>query len=172
MCTKFTKILKSHTPVCVSTSDDKIHPNRQSKSEGRRFRGCREGRQSDRTETKMEGTAGELEPLSGSSSASAFDGIGGSSSRSTIRNAALWCLAAVVVLLVLLPVLTSWFLVQPGEIGVVVTMGRVASYGPGPHFRLPYVSHLHMFSSKTQKLDEKNSVPTKEGLTVQLDTAM
>ena len=59
-----------------------------------------------------------------------------------------------------------------GNIGVVITLGHVASYPPGIHWRIPYASHLVLLSAKTQKLDEQNQVPTKEGLSVQLDTAV
>ncbi|CAB9522954.1 Prohibitin-2 [Seminavis robusta] len=80
--------------------------------------------------------------------------------------------ALLFVLMVVVPVFSSWFVVPPGEIGVVVTLGQVSSFGQGLHWRIPYASHLVMLSAKTQKLDEQNNVPTKEGLSVQLDTAI
>ena len=73
---------------------------------------------------------------------------------------------------IVVPLFSAWFVVPPGQIGVVVTLGHVASYGQGLHWRIPYASHVVMMSAKTQKLDEQNNVPTKEGLSVQLDTAM
>jgi regulator of protease activity HflC (stomatin/prohibitin superfamily) len=78
----------------------------------------------------------------------------------------------ILIFVIIVPVCSSWFVVPPGEIGVVVTLGHVTSYGRGLHWRIPYASHVVMMSAKTQKLDETNTVPTKEGLSVQLDTAM
>jgi len=65
-----------------------------------------------------------------------------------------------------------FFVVQPGTIAVVVTLGRVASYPNGVFTKVPFVSTKYIFSSKTQKLEETNQIPTKEGLNVQLDTAV
>lgn len=76
------------------------------------------------------------------------------------------------IVLILIPLFSAWFVVPPGEIGVVITLGHVSSYPPGIHWRIPYASHLVLLSAKTQKLDETNTVPTKEGLSVQLDTAV
>lgn len=64
------------------------------------------------------------------------------------------------------------FVVQPGMIGVVVTLGHVQAYGNGLHFRIPFASHLEKMSAKTQKLEEQNKTPTSEGLSVKLDTAV
>jgi regulator of protease activity HflC (stomatin/prohibitin superfamily) len=77
-----------------------------------------------------------------------------------------------VIFVIIVPICSSWFVVPPGEIGVVITLGHVTSYCRGLHWRIPYASHIVMMSAKTQKLDETNTVPTKEGLSVQLDTAM
>ena len=76
------------------------------------------------------------------------------------------------VVLFVIPLFNSWYVVPPGEIGVVVTLGHVESFGPGLHWRYPYVSHVTLLTAKTQKLDERNTCPTREGLSVQLDTAM
>jgi regulator of protease activity HflC (stomatin/prohibitin superfamily) len=64
------------------------------------------------------------------------------------------------------------FIVPPGEVGVVITLGHVESYGSGLHFRVPFVSRLELMSAKIQILEENNIVPTKEGLAVTLDTAV
>lgn len=64
------------------------------------------------------------------------------------------------------------FVVPPGMVGVVVTLGHVHSYPNGLHFRLPIVSSLNIMTTKTQLLEEKNVIPTKEGLAVTLDTAV
>jgi len=57
-------------------------------------------------------------------------------------------------------------------IGIVVTLGHVQAFGNGLHFRVPFASHLEKLSAKTQKLEEENTTPTKEGLSVKLDTAV
>lgn len=76
--------------------------------------------------------------------------------------------AAAIVLIVANPVFT----VPPGTISIVVTWGTVTAYGPGVHYKIPFVSQVIQFSSQTQKLEEENSIPTKEGLNVKLDTAV
>ena len=81
-------------------------------------------------------------------------------------------LGILVLVAVIIPFFSSFFIIPPGEIGIVVTLGHVKSYRPGPHWRIPFLSHLVLMSSKTQKLDEQNNVPTQEGLSVQLDTAV
>ena len=64
------------------------------------------------------------------------------------------------------------FVVQPGNIGLIVTLGEVVAVQSGLHFKYPFVSEVITFTAKTQKLEESNNTPTKEGLSVQLDTAM
>jgi prohibitin 1 len=66
----------------------------------------------------------------------------------------------------------SVFVVQPGKIGIVITLGQVAAVNSGVHFRVPLVSELVYMSAQTQKLEEENVIPTKEGLSVKLDTAI
>ncbi|KAL7553755.1 hypothetical protein ACHAWF_017081 [Thalassiosira exigua] len=85
-------------------------------------------------------------------------------------------LRSVVIFIVTVPfiflALTGCVVVPPGELAVVVTLGRVDVYEPGPHFRTPFVSTVHMMSTKTQLLSERNQIPTKEGLSVSLDVAL
>ena len=85
-----------------------------------------------------------------------------------------FCTCILVFVIVLLSVLAlfSITIVGPGEVGIVVTFGTVTSMEPGFHFRKPFVSVLHKMSTKTQLLDQKNTIPTKEGLSVSLETAM
>ncbi len=64
------------------------------------------------------------------------------------------------------------FVVEPGSIGLVVTLGSVVAVQSGLHIKPPFISKVIMFTAKTQKLEESNNTPTKEGLSVQLDTAM
>jgi len=67
---------------------------------------------------------------------------------------------------------TGFVVVPPGELAVVVTLGHIDVYEPGPHFRTPFVSTVHTMSTKTQLLSERNNIPTKEGLSVSLDVAL
>jgi len=67
---------------------------------------------------------------------------------------------------------TGFVVVKPGELAVVVTLGHAVVYSPGSHFRTPFVSTVHVMSSKTQLISEKNRIPTKEGLSVSLDVAL
>merc|ERR1712139_419077 len=61
----------------------------------------------------------------------------------------------------------------PGEVGVVTILGKMNPdpLGPGLALRNP-ISRVQLFSTKTQLSEEENFVPTKEGLTVELDTAL
>lgn len=67
---------------------------------------------------------------------------------------------------------TGFVVVPPGELAVIVTLGHVDVYEPGPHFRTPFVSTVHSMSTKTQLFSESNKIPTKEGLTVSLEVAL
>jgi regulator of protease activity HflC (stomatin/prohibitin superfamily) len=64
------------------------------------------------------------------------------------------------------------FVVPPGMVGIAVTLGHVEAFSSGLHFRIPWVSHVEILSAKTQLLEDKNIIPTKEGLSVTLDTAV
>ncbi|KAL7509675.1 hypothetical protein ACHAXN_006646 [Cyclotella atomus] len=81
-------------------------------------------------------------------------------------------LAFITVGLVVWLAFTGFVVVPPGELAVVVTLGHVNVYLPGPHFRTPFVSTVHSMSTKTQLISEKNNIPTKEGLSVSLDVAL
>lgn len=83
-----------------------------------------------------------------------------------------WGLLAFFAIVLLLSIAQSIFVVPPGMVGVVVTFGQVATHLNGIHIRAPWVSSLELFSAKTQKLEESNTTPTKEGLSVQLDTVV
>merc|ERR550514_1767428 len=69
--------------------------------------------------------------------------------------------------------LSSVRVVAPAHVGVVSTFGRVAPgvLDSGLHVVNPFAEVL-TFSTKTQLLEQQNHVPTKEGLTVDLDTAV
>ena len=68
---------------------------------------------------------------------------------------------------------TSVFVVPPGMVGIVVTFGHVKDHESGLYLRAPLgLSRLEVFSAKTQKLEEQNTTPTKEGLSVKLDTVV
>lgn len=67
---------------------------------------------------------------------------------------------------------TSSVVIPPGEIGIVVTLGHVQALPPGLHFRKLMISSVVRLSGKTQLLEQENVIPTKEGLSVKLATAM
>jgi len=80
-------------------------------------------------------------------------------------------LVAIFVFLVI-SLLEAFFVVPPGMVGLVVTLGIAKGFDSGVHWRLPWISHLELMSAKTQLLEENNFIPTKEGLSVGLDTAV
>ena len=63
--------------------------------------------------------------------------------------------------------------VPAAHIGVVSTFGQVSTavLPAGLHFTNPF-AQLLTFTIKTQLLEQQNHVPTKEGLTVDLDVAV
>lgn len=72
----------------------------------------------------------------------------------------------------LLGAIASVQVIDTGEVGIVQTLGSVTQLNPGPHLVAPLVSSVSRLSTKTQLLEQSNFVPTKEGLTVELDTAI
>lgn len=62
--------------------------------------------------------------------------------------------------------------VEAGTVGIVSTFGNLERFDPGLHFRIPIVTGVTQLSTKTELLEQSNFVPTKEGLTVELDTAV
>lgn len=75
-------------------------------------------------------------------------------------------------LFVIIAVANSFFVVPPGTIGVVVTLGQVSAYSSGFHIKFPFLAQLINMTAKTQKLEAENDIPTREGLIVRLDTAV
>jgi len=88
------------------------------------------------------------------------------------RGPTSWIVAAVTGIFLLILFETSFTVIKPGEVGVVVTLGHITTFPPGPHFRAPFISRVTRMSTKTQLLEQANTIPTKEGLSVRLDTAM
>jgi len=70
-------------------------------------------------------------------------------------------------------VFASVRVVTPAHVGVLSTFGRVDArvLQAGLHFTNPFADVLS-FTIKTQLLEQQNHVPTKEGLTVDLDVAV
>ena len=62
--------------------------------------------------------------------------------------------------------------VDAGTVGIASTFGTLDRYDPGLHLRNPVITKVDVISTKTQLLEQSNYVPTKEGLTVELDTAV
>jgi regulator of protease activity HflC (stomatin/prohibitin superfamily) len=67
---------------------------------------------------------------------------------------------------------TSFVIVGPGEVAIKIKLGEVDTLLPGWHLRTPFLTSIRKMSTKIQLLEESNTIPTKEGLSVHLDTAM
>ncbi|MFZ5433613.1 MAG: prohibitin family protein [Calditrichota bacterium] len=76
----------------------------------------------------------------------------------------------IVVLIVLFRSIT---VIPAGHVGVVDLFGKVANttLKPGINFRNP-LANVHKFSVKTQEMKEVMTVPSKEGLSVQLEVSV
>lgn len=82
-------------------------------------------------------------------------------------RAGLASIAATVLLLI-----NSVQIVDTGEIAIVSKLGELSQLNPGLHVVAPLISRVDYLSTKTTLLEQSNFVPTKEGLTVELDTAI
>ena len=84
------------------------------------------------------------------------------------------CAGVAILLGVVVALLASIVVVPPASVGIVVTLGFVSSatLDPGIHAVWPVVTTVHTLSTKTTLLEQSNHVPTKEGLTVELDSAV
>jgi len=76
------------------------------------------------------------------------------------------------ILLVALLLIPGIQVIDTGEIGIVSQLGQLTQIDPGLHFVAPLVSNVDVLTTKTTLLEQSNFVPTKEGLTVELDTAV
>ncbi|MCB9365850.1 MAG: prohibitin family protein [Calditrichaeota bacterium] len=76
-------------------------------------------------------------------------------------------------ILVALLILRCFTVIPAGHVGVVDFFGKVsdATLKPGVNFRNP-LAQIHKFSVKTQEEKEVMTVPSKEGLSVQLEVSV
>mmetsp|Transcript_31593 Transcript_31593/g.62591 ORF Transcript_31593/g.62591 Transcript_31593/m.62591 type:complete len:271 (-) Transcript_31593:313-1125(-) len=81
------------------------------------------------------------------------------------------CLSTFVII-ALSAVVQIGFNVGPGEVGIVVTFGHIQAFDSGFNTKWPFFSDVTKLSTKTQILEQKHIVPTNEGLSVNLDTAL
>lgn len=88
------------------------------------------------------------------------------------RNEATNSTIAVLIFGVGIIFMSAWVVINPGEIGIVTTLGRIRSIDQGLHHLTPFVSNVEKMSTKVQLLQERNTIPTREGLSVSLDTAV
>ena len=86
-----------------------------------------------------------------------------------IEDAGSWLATAVAALVIL----SSVYVVEPGEVGIVATLGSISPVPleAGFHVTSP-LANVQTFSVKTSLAEESTTVPTKEGLSIELDTAL
>eukprot|EP01083_Nonionella_stella_P124401 375596_1 len=82
---------------------------------------------------------------------------------SEVRNALVLTLKILFPFVLLIAYFETCFVVPPGTIGIVITLGHVQAFSNGVHTKTPFVSELVYLTAKTQKLEEENEIPTKEG---------
>ena len=68
---------------------------------------------------------------------------------------------------------SAFYVVEPGEVGIVTTLGSISPVPleAGFHVKSP-LANVQTFSVKTSLAEESTTVPTKEGLSIELDTAL
>src|SRR5437588_6930527 len=93
------------------------------------------------------------------------DGIG-----NPLRKVGLMAVVAVVLVILLV---MSGTMIGPGEVGVITLFGRVTDevLYSGLHFVSP-LKRVHEISVRTQSIKESASVPSSEGLVINLDTSL
>jgi len=119
----------------------------------------------------MEGSSDEYQPLLRNTVAVRSSPVPRLRTQRDWFNASSWVMLGLGILIATL-LGTSFTVIPPGEVGIVVTLGRASTFVPGAHFRAPIISYLDTMSTKTQLLEQQNVIPTNEGLAVQLDTAV
>ena len=62
--------------------------------------------------------------------------------------------------------------IPPGQVGLVTKFGQVSQLDPGLHIITPFVTEVETISTKSNMIQQKNTVPTKEGLAVSLELAV
>jgi len=99
---------------------------------------------------------------------STSEGGGGRRAQASGLRTVLVAVSAAVLL-----VLTMMRTVPPAHVGVIITFGHVSPgvLASGLHLTNPFAD-VRSFTTKTQLLEQQNHVPTKEGLTVDLDVAV
>lgn len=81
-------------------------------------------------------------------------------------------ICSIIGIFLLCMIISAPIVIKPGELGIIVLLGAVRTAGPGLHFRIPILAQVTRMSTKTQLLEQANTIPTKEGLSVRLDTAI
>lgn len=79
-----------------------------------------------------------------------------------------WLLIALVIILVIIALLCSWFTVQPWYNGFTVTLWRINStvYKDGLHFKTPFITKSVKYNIQTQKLSAQSEASSKDLQTV------
>lgn len=74
-----------------------------------------------------------------------------------------------ILLLLILSSLSSCTIVQPGEIGVKKTLGKLSetSYTEGFHFLNPFITSMEKIPTRTVNMEVNLSLPSKEGLNIE-----
>jgi len=93
---------------------------------------------------------GELSPLVDLGNSN----MGSSTSSSSTNERSVFgsMLKILIPLFLLISYFETCFVVPPGTIGIVVTLGHVQAFSNGVHTKMPFVSELIYLTAKTQKL--------------------
>jgi regulator of protease activity HflC (stomatin/prohibitin superfamily) len=77
-----------------------------------------------------------------------------------------------VLILVILGFGNTFSVISPGEVGIAITFGSYKTLDPGLHVITPFITKVHTLSTKSSTLETQNTVPTAEGLAVNLNLAV
>lgn len=95
-----------------------------------------------------------------------------------MSNCSIACISITIILFLtgmsigIVAIAKSRIMVQPGEVGIVVTRGNLRAVGPGRHKVSPFASKITFLSTRTMLLEQSHLIPTKEGLSVHLKTTV
>lgn len=66
----------------------------------------------------------------------------------------------------------AFSVISPGEVGIAIQFGHYRTLDPGLHMVTPFITKVHKMSTKSETLETNNTVPTTEGLAVNLSLAV
>lgn len=80
----------------------------------------------------------------------------------------------IIAIIVLAFISSAWFIIQPGEKGLLIRLGSISetTYDNGFHFKIPFLDRIERISIQTQKLQGEGNAASKDLQSVQGDIVL